>query len=166
MNRMLRKNLLITISITLVVISCNQSGELTNSTMNSISESELEKEVRGAAMKVLEDANNSNIAGLKSAHLNSPKFSKFGPRIAKRQNVESTNKTETEHFSSITDSNFIWEDLKIDIFGDVAVTTFYSNSSFIKNNSRVKGKGRGTLVFLRTEEGWKIIHEHSSPFNE
>lgn len=163
---MIRKNLLTIFSIALVIISCNQIDKPTNSTVVSISDAELEKELREAVMKVLEDANNSNIAGLKFAHLKSPKFSKFGPRIAQRQDVESTNKTESEHFSSITNTKIAWEDLKIDIFGDVAVTTFYSNFSFIKNNMRIKGKGRVTFVFLRTGEGWKIIHEHSSPFNE
>ena len=51
-------------------------------------------------------------------------------------------------------------------FEDIAVTTFYNNYSFTKNNIGAQGKGRVTLVFLDTEEGWKIVHEHSSPFNQ
>ena len=102
---------------------------------------------------------------LRAIHLDSPKFSKFGPRIAERQDVKSTNETETEHFLSMRDASFELEDIKVDIFGDIAVTTFYNNYSFIKNKIRVQGKGRVTLVFLNTEAGWKIVHEHSSPFN-
>lgn len=127
---------------------------------------EVEKELHGVVMKIWEDAVNGDISALRDIHHNSPKFTKFGPRIGVRQDVESTNKTETEHFLSITDVNLSVEELKVDIFGDVAVTTFYNNYSFIKNNIGVKGKGRVTLVFMNTEEGWKIIHEHSSPFNE
>jgi ketosteroid isomerase-like protein len=106
------------------------------------------------------------LEALRSPHLDSPKFSKFGPRITERQDVKSTNETESEHVLSISDASFDLEDIKIDLFGDIAVTTFYNNYSFIKNNNRVQGKGRVTLVFLNTEEGWKIVHEHSSPFNQ
>jgi len=162
---MLRINLLAILSFIFVAISCQQTRESTDSSSSAAS-LEVEKELRGVVMKIWEDAVNGDTSALKAVHLNSPKFTKFGPRIAERQDVESTIKTETEHFSSLTDPNFEVEDLKVDVFGDVAVTTFYNSYSFIKNNIRVKGKGRVTLVFLRTEEGWKIIHEHSSPFNE
>ena len=161
---MIRKNLLTIFSIALVIISCNQIDKPTNSIVASISDAEMEKELRKVVMKVWEDANNSNIPELKSAHLNSPKFTKFGPRNAERQDVAQTNKTETEHFLSIKETNLIIEDLKIDIFDNVGIATFYNNYSFIKNDNKVQGKGRVTLAFLRTDEGWKIIHEHSSPF--
>ncbi len=163
---MIRKNLLTIFSIALVIMSCTQIDKPTNSNIASISDAEMEKELRQVVLKVWEDANNSNIPELKSAHLNSPKFSKFGPRIAERQDVEQTNKTETEHFLSIKDANLVIEDLKIDIFDKVGIATFYSNNSFIKNDNRIQKKARVTLAFLRTEEGWKIIHEHSSPFNK
>ena len=114
----------------------------------------------------MEDANNSNIPELKSAHFQSPKFSKFGPRIASRQDVDQTNRSETEHFQQIKETKLVIEDLKIDIFDQVGIATYYNNFSFIKNNNIVQGIGRVTLVFLRTEDGWEIIHEHSSPFNE
>ena len=158
------KALLIIFSIFLLSMSCNRKQ--TESNDAAINESAMEKELHDAVIKVWEDANNSNIAELESAHLNSPKFSKFGPRIAERQNVESTKKSETEHFLSISDANLVIEDLKIDIFENVGIATFYNNYSFIKNDNRLHGKGRVTLVFLLTEDGWKIIHEHSSPFNE
>ena len=63
-------------------MSCNQIDKPTNSKVASISDAEMEKELRQVVLKVWEDANNSNIPDLKSAHLNSPKFSKFGPIIA------------------------------------------------------------------------------------
>lgn len=159
-------NIFIIVVTLLVFSSCNQRKETKNLTNTLINESELQKELLETVRKVWEDANKSNIQALKSAHLNSPKFSKFGPRIAERQDVNQTIKSETEHFSSIKDANLVIEDLKIDIFDKVGVATFYNNYSFIKNDNEVQGKGRVTLVFLRTEEGWKIIHEHSSPFNE
>ena len=132
----MNKKVLLTIfSIFLLATCCDRNQ--TESNDSAINESELEKELHGAVIKVWEDANNGNITELKSAHLNSPKFSKFGPRIAERQNVESTNKSETEHFLSISDARLVIKNLKIDIFENVGIATFYNNYSFIKNENSV-----------------------------
>ena len=76
------------------MMSCNEVSVNTNSE----NEKQKEIELRKVVEKVWEDANNSNIQALKDAHLNSPKFSKFGPRMGQRQNVTTTNMSETEHF--------------------------------------------------------------------
>jgi hypothetical protein len=73
----------------------------------------------------LNDANNRDIESLKSAHFNSP-------RVSERQNVDETNSSESEHFSSIKDVDLKIDDIKIDIFDNVGVITFYNNYSFIK----------------------------------
>ena len=156
---MLRKNLFVTVSIIILTIGCQQPKE---SYDNSIAE----KELRTIIKQIWVDVVSDDLEALRSTHLDSPKFSKFGPRIAERQDVKSTNETESEHVLSISDASFDLEDIKIDLFEDIAVTTFYNNYLFTKNNVRVQGKGRVTLVFLNTEEGWKIVHEHSSPFNQ
>lgn len=163
---MLRTSLFVIHCIIFVVMGCQPTDGSADSSRIVSSSPEAEKELRAVVMKIWEDAVKGDIPALRAAHLNSPKFSKFGPRIEARQDVKSTNETEVEHFSSISDANLAVEDLKIDVFGDVAVTTFYNNYSFIKNKIRVQGKGRVTLVFLRTEEGWKIVHEHSSSFDQ
>jgi len=54
------------------------------------------------------------------------------------------------------------KDIKIDVFGDVGIATYYPHFSFEKNGVESKGEGRQTLVFLKTNEGWKIIHEHGT----
>lgn len=147
-----------------LVISCN-SGKTEDPEIISDQDIEKAEGLRETVYKVWEDANNGNISALKAAHLDSPKFSKFGPRIAERQNLESTNESEEEHFSTIKDVDLRIEDLKIDIFQNVGIATFYNIYSFTKNQTTTKGKGRVTLVFVQTEEGWKIAHEHSSAFN-
>jgi len=146
------------IFIIIVAIGCQSTDESSSSTKT-------EEELRTVIKKIWADAVAGDLESLSAIHFDSPKFSKFGPRIAKRQDVKSTNETETEHVLSISDASFELDDIKVDIFGDVAVTTFYNNYSFTKNNIRTEGKGRVTLVFLKTENGWKIVHEHSSPFN-
>ena len=132
----------------------------------STDSSKAEKELRTIIEQIWVDAVSGDLDALRNIHFNDPRFSKFGPRVSIRQDVKSTNESEAEHFSSISDASFDLEDIKVDVFRDIAVTTFYNNYSFTKNNIRVQGKGRVTLVFLNTEEGWKIIHEHSSPFNQ
>ncbi len=136
------------------------------STDESIDSSNVNKELREVIKKIWADAVAGDLDALRATHYDNPKFSKFGPRIAERQDVNSTNKSETEHFLSMSDARFELEDINVDLFRDIAITTFYNNYSFIKDNNRVQGKGRVTLVFINTEEGWKIVHEHSSPFSQ
>ena len=156
---MLRKNLFVIVCIIIVAMGCQ-------STDKSADSFKTEEELRTIIKQIWVDVVSGDLEALRSTHLNSHKFSKFGPRVSTRQDVKSTNETETEHVLSISDASFELEDIKIDLFGDVAVTTFYNNYSFTKNNSKVQGKGRVTLVFLNTEEVWKIVHEHSSPFDQ
>ena len=134
----------------LLIVGCDSSDK------KSIEK--LSEELKLVVLDVWNDANNRDIEKLKSAHLNSP-------RVSERQNVDETNSSESEHFSSIKDVDLKMDDLKIDIFDNVGVVTFYNNYSFIKNSKSVNGKGRVTLVFYNTHDGWKIVHEHSSSFN-
>jgi ketosteroid isomerase-like protein len=152
---MLNKNLFVIICITIMAKGCQSTDS-----------SKAEKELITIIEQIWADAVSGDLDALRDIHFNDPRFSKFGPRVSIRQDVKSTNESETEHFSMISDASFDLEDIKVDVFGDMAVTTFYNNYSFNKNNIRVQGKGRVTLVFIDTEEGWKIVHEHSSPFNQ
>ena len=123
-------------------------------------------ELREVIKSIVEDAETANIDGLKSIHLASDKFTKFGPRRFDRQNVESTNESESVHFGSI--SNFSQEvrDLKIDVFGDVGIATYYPHVSYVQDGIEKSGSGLQTLVFIKTLEGWKIIHEHGTAKQE
>lgn len=57
------------------------------------------------------------------------------------------------------------DDLKIDVFGDVGIATYYPHVSFTSDGEMVTVMGRQTLVFLETAEGWKIVHEHGTVRN-
>ncbi len=95
-------------------------------------------------------------------HLKSPKFSKFGPRKHERQTFEETSESEASFFTSITDFTIEPKDMKVDVFGDVAVVTYYPHVTFKKDGKKMKGNGRQTVVFVRTTEGWWIAHEHGT----
>jgi ketosteroid isomerase-like protein len=45
-----------------------------------------------------------------------------------------------------------------------AVCTYTFNWSGLINGQHGEGKGRGTSCFRQESTGWKIVHEHLSPF--
>jgi ketosteroid isomerase-like protein len=75
----------------------------------------------------------------------------------------STNESEAAYIRSVSYLHYEVEDLKIDVFGDVGIVTYYPHVSFVKDGEEMSGIGRQTLVFLKTETGWKIVHEHGTP---
>ena len=153
---------LLTTLIFVLLVSCTGNMDEQDDFIND-SILEARAEIRDAIKSIVKDAETADIDGLKNAHLKSDKFSKFGPRSFDRQNVKSTNESEAAFFGSI--SNFKQEarDLKIDIFDDIAIATYYPYVSFIQDGVEKKGNGRQTLVFIKTKNGWKIIHEHGTP---
>lgn len=129
---------------------------------NASSYLQAEEELRAAVQSIAEDAMSANIKGLQAIHLKSEKFSKFGPRSFDRQDLESTNKSEAAFFSSVTGMQYEARDLKIDVFDDVGIVTYYPHLTFVKDGEKLEVEGRQTLVFLRTPDGWKIVHEHGT----
>ena len=119
-------------------------------------------EIREAILSIESDIESGNIEGLQSIHLDSEKFTKFGPRNFERQDVTSTNASEAAFFGSIDNPEYEIRDLKIDVFGDVGVATYYPEISFSKDGTDMVVSGRQTFVFLKTDAGWKLVHEHGT----
>jgi len=124
---------------------------------------EAQAELRAAVESIAMDAMTGNVEGLQAVHLQSDKFTKFGPRRFERQDVATTNEEEADYFTSINNLKYEVKDLKIDVFGDIGVVTYYPHVSFVKEAVQKEGSGRQTLVFLKTPDGWKIVHEHGTP---
>ena len=123
---------------------------------------EAQNELREVIEGIVRDAETANLEGLTSIHLQSEKFTKFGPRSFNRQDVNRTNKSESEHFGSVKNFEMEVKDLKIDVFGDIGIATYYPHVSFEKEGKENAGSARQTLVFLKTSDGWKIVHEHGT----
>ena len=126
----------------------------------------VEAEIRDAVMSIKNDIESSNIEGLQAIHLESAKYTKFGPRTFDRQDVDDANQSEAAFFSSISNAKYDVNDLKIDVFGNIGIATFYPQVSFIRDGEDVQVTGRQTLVFLSTESGWKLVHEHGTVRNQ
>ena len=160
----MKKNiqLIITLcSLLLLMLSCTSRDQPTKDIINDTFP-EAQAELHNILQNIYDDAINANIEGLTTAHLNSNKFTKFGPRSFERQTVEQTNIPEASFFSSISELSVELKDIKIDVFEDVAITTFYPHYSLTRDSVLIEGMSRQTLVFLKTEQGWKIIHEHGT----
>jgi ketosteroid isomerase-like protein len=159
-NRYVKPTLLIT--TILLFASCTGGQSLQPDLVND-SFPEAQAELREVVRSIVNDAEAANIEGLQAAHLVSDKFTKFGPRSFERQDVVSTNESEAAFFGSISEYKQETRDLKIDVYGDVGIATYYPHVSFVQDGEEKTASGRQTLVFLKTDEGWKIIHEHGTP---
>ena len=119
-------------------------------------------ELRETVLSIANDIMTANIEGLQAAHLESDKFTKFGPRKFERQGLSAANASEAAFFSSISEVDYSVNDLKIDVIGDIGIVTYYPQVSFIKEGEPRMVDGRQTFVFLKTKDGWKIVHEHGT----
>ena len=123
---------------------------------------EAQAELREVLNSIIHDAQTANAVGLREGHLISDKFTKFGGRLYERLDFEQTVAGETGNITTGKDFTYEVEDLKIDVFDDVAIMTYYGRVKRIVDGKPVRYSFRQTLVFLNTSDGWKIIHEHQS----
>ncbi len=123
---------------------------------------EIEKVMNGIAQSIAE----KDIEKLISYHAHGPKFTQFRDG-QKRAGSKENEAFERSFLSSIT-GIYKWDtqDLKIDVFGDAALVTFHSDFQPIMESDTLKITAQNGLLFVNTEEGWKITHEHFSPLSE
>lgn len=108
------------------------------------------------------DALAGNAEGIRAAHLYSDKFTKFPGGKYERIGFTECVDAEIEGFSSLKNLKLHAGGVKIDVFGDVAILTEYFQLSHTENGKPETIDARVTLVFLKTDDGWKIVHEHVS----
>ena len=160
----MKKNNRLLILVTFMVIIVSSCSEKKSDQPDIVNDlfPDAQSELREVIESIYKDCETTNLEGLKAIHLASDKFTKFGPRSFERQDLESTNESELAHFSSISNFKAVVKDLKIDVFGDIGIATYYPHVSFEKDGEMITGSARQTVVFLKTGEGWKIIHEHGT----
>ena len=101
---------------------------------------------------------------LKSFHLYGPKFTAFASGMLRQTSKENEEK-ERETINSISSFDYDLNDLKINVFGDVAIVTYHGDFEFTFDEGSKQMHTQTTLVFVKTDAGWKLTHEHSSPRN-
>ncbi|MFL0352603.1 nuclear transport factor 2 family protein [Xanthomarina sp. GH4-25] len=98
-----------------------------------------------------------------SYHAYSSKFTEF-KNGAPRNGSEANEAHERNVFGAVTEVvKFEAKDLKIAVYGDVANLTFHSDFELKFGDDLVIVNDQITLLFVKTDDGWKLVHEHHSP---
>ncbi len=100
-------------------------------------------------------------------------FHAYGPKFTEFKNGEPRNGDEAneEHernvFGSVSEVvKFDAKDLQIAVYGDVANVTFHSDFHLKFGEELVIINDQITLLFVKTKDGWKMVHEHHSPLKK
>ena len=125
--------------------------------------SRVRPQIEAALQGIFDAAEQKDWPRLDSFHHYGPSFSKFGSEAAERQDSEFARAAEHKGLGAVAGLQMEARDLKVDAFGQTAVATFILNYSFEAGGNTFRQSAKATMVFLRTQEGWKIVHEHLSP---
>ena len=95
-------------------------------------------------------------------HAYSPKFTEF--KNGEPRNGAAANEAyERSVFGSVTEVvRFEANDLQIAVYGEVANLTFHSDFHLRFGEDLVIVNDQITLLFVKTSNGWKMVHEHHS----
>lgn len=123
-------------------------------------------EVERRLEKVMSAARRKAVEELESYHAFGPKFTKFDDfEPLERQDAEATKRLEREAILGVREFAPEIIDLKIDVFGAVAVTTFVMEYDVVTEQwEHLSFRARATMVFASDDGSWLIVHEHFSPF--
>lgn len=129
------------------------------------------KGIEGVIRAFFEAGKNKDLTALADFHASRESFTKFdeNPPYA-RQTSDEAFVYEQAAFANISDYTYTIDDLRIDLFGEAAVATFYLTyggmfvNDYSFEGSPVSGKARVSMVFVRTPRGWKVAHEHFSRY--
>lgn len=98
-------------------------------------------------------------------------FHGYNPKFTEYKNGEAVNGGEANEaferstFGAVTEvEKFDTKDFKVAVYGDVANMTFQTDFHLKFGDDLVVINEQTTLLFVRTNNGWKIVHEHHSPW--
>ena len=121
------------------------------------------KEVSQTMDSIVQSVRDNDIDRLISFHAYGPKFTEFKNGEPRNDGAENE-KFEREVFGSVTEVvKFDMNDMKVDVYGDVANVTLHSDFHLKFGEDLAVVNEQISLLFLKTEKGWRIVHEHHSP---
>lgn len=143
-----------------------QSNEVVSANADIITEEfpQAKAEIKNVLDAIFKSIQDKDADKLISYHVYGPKFTEFrdGDR---RTGSEGNEAYERGLVDAISGFEYELEDLLINVFGEVAVVTFHANFRPTINEEEHHSTGQVTLVFINTDDSWKITHEHFSPLN-
>jgi len=122
-------------------------------------------EVERRIEDIMSAARRRSVDELESYHAFGRKFTKFDDfEPLERQDADTTRRLEREAILGVEEFDPRVVDLKIDVFGPAAVTTFVMDYTVAAEGERHELRARATLVLVNEDAEWLIVHEHFSPF--
>jgi ketosteroid isomerase-like protein len=127
---------------------------------------EAKQEVMETFGAITQSIKDGDLDKLISFHAYSPKFTEF-KNGEPRNGGEANEAHERNVFGSVTEFvKFDAKDLQIAVYGNVANLTFHSDFHLKFGEDLVVVNDQFTLLFVKTDNGWKIVHEHHSPLTK
>lgn len=124
---------------------------------------EAKQEVMETFGAIAQSIKDGDLDKLISFHAYSPKFTEF-KNGEPRNGSEANEAHERNVFGSVTEVvKFDAKDLQIAVYGDVANLTFHSDFHLMFGEDLAIVNDQITLLFVKTNDGWKMVHEHHSP---
>ena len=124
---------------------------------------EAQKEIIATFGAIAQSLKDGDMDKLISFHAYSPKFTEF-KKGEPRNGGDANESFERSVFGSVTEVvKFDAKDMQIAVYGEVANVTFHSDFHLKFGEDLVIVNDQISLVFLKTNDGWKIVHEHHSP---
>ena len=116
--------------------------------------------------EIVQSLKDGDMDKLISFHAYSPKFTEF-KNGESRNGAEANEAHERNVFGAVTEVvKFDAKDMQIAVYGDVANVTFHSDFHLMFGDNLVVVNDQISLLFVKTDKGWKIVHEHHSPLKE
>jgi ketosteroid isomerase-like protein len=124
------------------------------------------QEVIDTFVAIAQSIKDGDMDKLIAFHAYSPKFTEF--KNGEPRNGATANEAhERKVFGSVTEVvKFDAKDLKVAVYGDVANLTFHSDFQLKFGDDLVVVNDQITLLFVKTKDGWKMVHEHHSPLKK
>ncbi len=126
---------------------------------------EAQEEIMEIMNGIVESVMDGDVDMLISYHAYGPKFTEFKDGEVRNDGKENE-AYERNVFGAVTEViKFDVNDMKIAVYGDVANVTMHTDFHLMFGENLGIVKDQLSLMFVNTNEGWKIVHEHHSPLN-
>ena len=155
----------------ILLISCKEKEEKTEAVAAKVDLlndefPEAQKEVRMTLDSIAQSVKDGDLDRLISFHAYSPKFTEFKSGEV-RNGGDDNEAFERGIFGSVSEiSKFDMNDTKIAVYGELANVTTHTDFHLTFGEDSIVINEQMTLLFLKTDKGWRIVHEHHSPINK
>ncbi|MGB5508633.1 YybH family protein [Robiginitalea sp.] len=152
----------------IVIIGCKQKEEkveVEEVKVDLINDEfpEAEQELLETWDAIVRSLKDGDMDKLIAFHAYSPKFTEF-KNGAPRNGSEANEEFERNTFGAVTEIvKFDANDMQVSVYGDVANVTFHSDFHLKFGEDLVVVNDQISLLFVKTDNGWKIVSEHHSP---